>query len=51
MPSISTSLLLEHIVKGYQGCDFDKKLKKMGRAELMAQGSNFNDRSTNDDIS
>jgi choline-phosphate cytidylyltransferase len=44
-PGISTSFLLERIVKGYRECDFDKKLENMGRAELMAQGSNFDDRS------
>ncbi|KAN0142154.1 hypothetical protein V8E53_000616 [Lactarius tabidus] len=36
-PGISTSSLLERIVKSYRKCDFDKKLEKMGHAELLAQ--------------
>jgi len=40
-PGISTSILLERIVKGYRKRDFDKKLEKMGCAELMAQGSDY----------
>ncbi|KAI0033487.1 hypothetical protein K488DRAFT_77850 [Vararia minispora EC-137] len=44
-PGVSTSELLERIVKGYRRRDFDKKLAKMGHAELMAQGSDFEDRS------
>ncbi|KAI0277875.1 hypothetical protein BGY98DRAFT_977120 [Russula aff. rugulosa BPL654] len=43
-PGISTSSLLERIVKGYRQCDFDKKLEKMGHAELMAQGSDYEDK-------
>jgi choline-phosphate cytidylyltransferase len=40
-PGISTSSLLERIVKGYRKHEFDKKLEKMGRGELMAQGSDY----------
>jgi len=40
-PGISTSSLLERIVTGYRQRDFDKKLEKMGHAELMAQGSDY----------
>jgi choline-phosphate cytidylyltransferase len=40
-PGISTSSILERIVKGYRNNDFDKKLEKMGCAELMAQGSRY----------
>ena len=46
-PGISTSSLLERIVKGYRQRDFDKKLEKMGHAELMAQGSDYEDKSGN----
>lgn len=35
-PSISTSDLLERIVRGYRGGFFDKKLEKNGHPELMA---------------
>ena len=42
-PGISTSSIIERIVKGYRKHDFDKKLEKMGCAELMAQDSNHND--------
>jgi choline-phosphate cytidylyltransferase len=42
-PGISTSSLLERIVKGYRKHEFDKKLEKMGRGELMAQGSDYDD--------
>ncbi len=44
---ISTSSLLERIVKGYRQRDFDKKLEKMGHAELMAQGSDYEDKGGN----
>lgn len=43
-PGVSTSDLLERIVKGYRGRIFDKKLAKMGHAELMAEGINFEDK-------
>jgi choline-phosphate cytidylyltransferase len=42
-PSISTSSIIERIVKGYRKHDFDKKLEKMGCAELMAQNSDYDD--------
>ncbi|KAH7882127.1 hypothetical protein F5I97DRAFT_421970 [Phlebopus sp. FC_14] len=45
-PGISTSDLLERIVSGYRKRDFDKKLEKMGLAELKAEGSDFEDRSS-----
>ncbi|VDC03171.1 unnamed protein product [Peniophora sp. CBMAI 1063] len=45
-PGVSTSELLERIVRGYRLRDFDKKLAKMGRAELMAEGSDFDDQSS-----
>ncbi|KAH7924459.1 hypothetical protein BV22DRAFT_509458 [Leucogyrophana mollusca] len=44
-PGVSTSDLLERIVSGYRKRDFDKKLEKMGHAELKAEGSDFEDRS------
>jgi choline-phosphate cytidylyltransferase len=44
-PGVSTSELLERIVKGYRRRDFDKKLATMGHAELMAQGSDFEEKS------
>ncbi|KAH0834032.1 hypothetical protein J3R83DRAFT_11269 [Lanmaoa asiatica] len=44
-PGVSTSDLLERIISGYRKRDFDWKLEKMGRAELKAQGSDFEDRS------
>lgn len=44
-PGVSTSELLERIVSGYRKRDFDKKLEKMGCAELKAQGSDFEARS------
>ncbi|KAN0079971.1 hypothetical protein V8E55_009537 [Tylopilus felleus] len=43
-PGISTSDLLERIIASYRQRDFDKKLEKMGHAELKAQGSAFDDR-------
>ncbi|KAF8840336.1 hypothetical protein BDN67DRAFT_968744 [Paxillus ammoniavirescens] len=43
-PGVSTSDLLERIVSGYRKRDFDKKLEKMGHAELKAEGSDFEDR-------
>ncbi|KAI0043675.1 Nucleotidylyl transferase [Auriscalpium vulgare] len=48
-PGVSTSSLLERIVKGYRKRDFDKKLEKMGRAELMAQGSDYEDKAGSED--
>jgi choline-phosphate cytidylyltransferase len=45
-PGVSTSELLERIVSGYRKCDFDKKLEKMGHAELKAEGSDYDDRSS-----
>ena len=48
-PGISTSSILERIVKGYRKHDFDQKLEKMGRAELMAQDSSHNDKVGRDD--
>ncbi|KAI6120270.1 hypothetical protein EDD16DRAFT_1519009 [Pisolithus croceorrhizus] len=43
-PGVSTSDLLERIVSGYRNRDFDKKLEKMGHAELKAAGSDFDDK-------
>ncbi|KAI0313268.1 hypothetical protein OF83DRAFT_1142216 [Amylostereum chailletii] len=43
-PGVSTSSLLERIVKGYRKRDFDRKLAGMGHAELMAQGSDYEDK-------
>ena len=48
-PGISTSSLLERIVKSYRKRDFDKKLEKMGHAELMAQGSDYEDKGGSDE--
>ncbi|KAF8714225.1 hypothetical protein AX14_012866 [Amanita brunnescens Koide BX004] len=42
-PGVSTSELLERIVSGYRKRDFDSKLVKMGRSELRAEGSDFDD--------
>lgn len=42
-PGISTSSLLERIVRGYRSRDFDEKLAKMGCAELKAEGSDWDD--------
>ena len=42
-PGVSTSDLLERIVRGYRVRIFDKKLAKMGHAELMAEGSDYDD--------
>ncbi|TBU44614.1 hypothetical protein BD309DRAFT_958045, partial [Dichomitus squalens] len=42
-PGVSTSELLERIVSGYRHRIFDKKLAKMGHAELMAEGSDYDD--------
>ncbi|KAI0297928.1 hypothetical protein BC826DRAFT_135522 [Russula brevipes] len=42
-PGISSSLILERMVSGYRGREFDRKLEKMGRVELMAQGSDYED--------
>ncbi|OBZ74429.1 Choline-phosphate cytidylyltransferase 1 [Grifola frondosa] len=40
---VSTSDLLERIVSGYRQRVFDKKLARMGHAELMAEGSDYDD--------
>ncbi|TFY74178.1 hypothetical protein EWM64_g9834 [Hericium alpestre] len=45
-PGVSTSSLLERIVKGYRKRDFDKKLANMGHAELMAEGSDYEEKSS-----
>ncbi|KAG7087473.1 hypothetical protein E1B28_013437 [Marasmius oreades] len=42
-PGVSTSELLERIVSGYRRRDFDEKLHKMGRDELRAEGSDYDD--------
>ncbi|KAI0830194.1 hypothetical protein BC628DRAFT_1305162, partial [Trametes gibbosa] len=42
-PGVSTSELLERIVSGYRHRMFDKKLLRMGHAELMAEGSDYDD--------
>ncbi|KAL0573334.1 choline-phosphate cytidylyltransferase [Marasmius crinis-equi] len=42
-PGVSTSELLERIVAGYRRRDFDEKLHKMGRDELRAEGSDYDD--------
>ncbi|KAI0742771.1 hypothetical protein C8Q80DRAFT_1190700 [Daedaleopsis nitida] len=42
-PGVSTSELLERIVSGYRHRLFDKKLLRMGHAELMAEGSDYDD--------
>ncbi|KAI1790614.1 hypothetical protein LXA43DRAFT_1095375 [Ganoderma leucocontextum] len=42
-PGVSTSDLLERIVSGYRHRIFDKKLARMGHAELMAEGSDYDD--------
>lgn len=46
-PGISTSSLLGRIVKSYRQRDFDKKLETMGHAELMAQGSAYEEKGRN----
>jgi choline-phosphate cytidylyltransferase len=48
-PGISTSSILERIVKGYRNNDFDMKLEKMGCSELMAQGSRYGGKVERDD--
>ncbi|KZS89399.1 hypothetical protein SISNIDRAFT_489355 [Sistotremastrum niveocremeum HHB9708] len=40
-PGVSTSELLERIVAGYRKLDWDAKLEKMGKPELMAAGSDY----------
>jgi choline-phosphate cytidylyltransferase len=40
---VSTSELLERIVKKYRQRDFDSKLEKLGHAELKAAGSDYDD--------
>ncbi|KZO91777.1 hypothetical protein CALVIDRAFT_488624 [Calocera viscosa TUFC12733] len=42
-PGISTSELLERIVSQYRKGRFDRKLEKMGHAELMVEGSDLDD--------
>lgn len=42
-PGVSTSELLERIVSQYRLRAFDKKLARMGHAELMAEGSDYDD--------
>ncbi|KAL5520374.1 hypothetical protein ACEPAG_9598 [Sanghuangporus baumii] len=42
-PGVSTSELLERIVKGYRKREFDSKLEKIGHSELKAEGSDFDD--------
>ncbi|EJU00581.1 hypothetical protein DACRYDRAFT_23020 [Dacryopinax primogenitus] len=42
-PGISTSELLERIVSQYRKGRFDRKLEKMGHAELMIEGSDLDD--------
>ncbi|KAI0087583.1 hypothetical protein BDY19DRAFT_986018 [Irpex rosettiformis] len=42
-PGISTSDLLARLVSGYRHRVFDKKLAKMGRGELMAEGSDWDE--------
>ncbi|KAH9916199.1 uncharacterized protein B0H18DRAFT_1038780 [Fomitopsis serialis] len=42
-PGVSTSELLERIVSRYRARGFDKKLRKMGHAELAAEGSDWDD--------
>jgi choline-phosphate cytidylyltransferase len=48
-PGISTSSILERIVKGYRNNDFDMKLEKMGCSELMAQGLRYGGKVERDD--
>ncbi|KAH9948444.1 hypothetical protein B0H21DRAFT_733324 [Amylocystis lapponica] len=40
-PGVSTSDLLERIVQRYRARGFDAKLARMGHAELMAAGSDY----------
>ncbi|KAI6015693.1 hypothetical protein EDC04DRAFT_2947557 [Pisolithus marmoratus] len=40
-PGVSTSDILERIVSGYRNRTFDKKLERMGHADLKAEGSGF----------
>lgn len=40
-PGVSTSELIERMVKGYRNRMFDPKLVKMGRADLQAEGSEY----------
>ncbi|EAU87607.2 choline-phosphate cytidylyltransferase [Coprinopsis cinerea okayama7 len=40
-PGISTSALLSRIVSGYRNRNFDDKLRKMGKEELQAEGSEY----------
>lgn len=44
MPDMSTSDVLARIISGYRQGDFDKKLESVGRGELKAEGSRFDDR-------
>jgi len=43
-PGVSTSELLKRIVSGYRTGEFDDKLIQMGRGELRAEGSGYDDR-------
>jgi hypothetical protein len=47
-PGVSTSELLERIVRKYRGRDFDAKLEKLGHADLKAAGSDYDDGSDSD---
>ncbi|KAF8266046.1 hypothetical protein EI94DRAFT_1587089, partial [Lactarius quietus] len=49
IPGVSTSALLERVVKSYRRRDFDRKLEKMGHTELMAQGSDYEDKGVSDE--
>jgi choline-phosphate cytidylyltransferase len=44
-PGISTSDLIERMVRGYRNRIFDPKLAKMGREDLKAEGSDYDDMS------
>ncbi|KAI9571871.1 hypothetical protein HD554DRAFT_2070170 [Boletus coccyginus] len=44
-PGVSTSDLLGRIISNYRERNFDKKLEKMGHADLRAQGSDFEGKS------
>ncbi|KAJ2923262.1 hypothetical protein H1R20_g13833, partial [Candolleomyces eurysporus] len=44
-PGISTSDLIERMVRGYRNRIFDPKLAKMGRDDLKAEGSDYDDMS------
>ncbi|KAF6750769.1 choline-phosphate cytidylyltransferase [Ephemerocybe angulata] len=42
-PGVSTSELIERLVYGYRNRVFDPKLSKMGRDDLKAEGSDYDD--------